>query len=404
MEQGNMRRALVVMGAGASVEYGIPVTADFGQIIEAAVRNDAYCQRTGGVDVYLDVAGKLLTYYRSQAEAHFERIYHVLHELDAFRLTSRAVAKFRPVMYPFLEMTKSYEAQALRAAARTMTECIYSKVSAVCGSPEQLLDPLASFFENLEQKYAPRVYTTNYDDFVGQATQSSYFTGFTQSHGDHVDFDAASFWSHWDKPALFHVHGSIHMGFPRPGDHHGIGDIAWYESRDEALKHAIFNGGSRDDAKMDGTQAVRSAIITGLRKLDQLQRIPHAFYYSALGRDAMEADVIFVLGSGLADLHLNTWLKAVRRARPDVPILYVGHWSGGMDGFYNAIHSDYGDREISLIHDLRIDLQHVPAGELKALNGWTIDATKTAAVWSDGFQAFLHEPDALRDAMQAIGA
>lgn len=402
MEQQGKRRALVVVGAGASVEYGIPVTAEFGKTIEAAVRDNEHCQRTGGTDAYLDVAAKLLDYYDDPGDAHFERIYHVLHELETLKVTPGAVAKFRPVMAPFLELTRSYEPLALRAAARTMIECVYREVSRVCSAPKQPLDPLTRFFADLEEAYLPRVYTTNYDDFVGQATTNRYFTGFAQTHDEHAAFDAAGFWSNWNSPALLHVHGSVHMGFPLSGGSHEIGDIAWYASRDQALKHA-FNGGS-GDARMDGTQIERSAIITGLDKLGRLQRTPYTFYYSALGRDAMEADVIFVLGSGLADLHLNTWLKAVRRAKPHVPVLYVGYWKGDVDDLYCALHFDYGDREISLLHDLRIDLHRVRAGGLKAVDGWTIDATGTAAVWADGFQAFLRQPDALRVAMRAIGA
>ncbi|QDD64297.1 hypothetical protein EJD96_09025 [Herbaspirillum seropedicae] len=94
MDLHGKRRALVIIGAGASVEYGIPVTATFGSVIENAVRGDAYCQRTGGVDAYLDVANKLLGYYQNANEAHFERIYHVLHELAAFRDLPGAAAKF----------------------------------------------------------------------------------------------------------------------------------------------------------------------------------------------------------------------------------------------------------------------------------------------------------------------
>src|SRR5262249_36021514 len=157
----------------------------------------------------------------------------------------------------------------------------------------------------------------------------------------------------WDSPALFHVHGSIHMGFPQPIGPHQIGDIAWYHSRELALKRASYNGSN--DPRMDGTQITRSAIITGLDKLGRRQRTPYAFYYSALGRDAMEADVIFVLGSGLADLHLNTWLGAVRRAKLKVPILYVGYWGSDAMTFYNSTHFGHDDRAISLMHDLRIN-------------------------------------------------
>ncbi|MFC0698237.1 SIR2 family protein [Paraburkholderia humisilvae] len=378
------------------------MTPDFGKLIEKTVRDDESCQRMGGTQVYQEVAGKLLDFYDDPADAHFERIYHVLHELETLRVTPGAVTKFKPVMAPFLELTPSYEPRALRAAAGTMIKCIYREVSKICDAPEQPLDQLARFFVNLEEAYVPRVYTTNYDDFVGQSTDDRYFTGFTQNHGDHAAFDATGFWSHWDSPALFHLHGSIHMGFPAPGGSREIGDIAWYAAREDALKYGL-NGGS-GDSRMDGTQIERSAIITGLDKLGRLQRTPYVFYYSALSRDAMEADVIFVLGSGLGDLHLNTWLKGVRRAKPWVPILYVGHWDGGVDGLYTALNFEYKDREISLTQDLRMKLYDLPGSELKALSGWTVDANRTAAVWADGFQSFLSQPQALHDAMRAIGA
>ncbi|HFH2507464.1 TPA: hypothetical protein ACGJQF_005047, partial [Pseudomonas aeruginosa] len=85
-------------------------------------------------------------------------------------------------------------------------------------------------------------------------------------------------------------------------------------------------------------------------KLGRLQQSPYAFYYSALNREAMEADLILVLGSGLADLHLNTFLKAARRARPDVPILYVGYWGREALDFYSTIHFELEDRDIALFH------------------------------------------------------
>lgn len=117
---------------------------------------------------------------------------------------------------------------------------------------------------------------------------------------------------------------------------------------------ARFNGSGVD--RMDGTHVERGAIITGLDKLGRLQQSPYAFYYSALNREAMEADLILVLGGGLADLHLNTFLKAARRARPDVPILYVGYWGREALDFYSTIHFELEDRDIALFHELSIDL------------------------------------------------
>ncbi|KFX63337.1 hypothetical protein A8H39_18675 [Paraburkholderia fungorum] len=395
------QRAVVIVGAGASVEYGIPITAKFGALIDQAIQADPYCVHVDGAAAYLDVKQKLTAYYNSTDEAHFERIYHAMHELSVLRTTPGAVPKFLPVMYPFLGGSVPYKTDALNAACQTMLAFIYRHVSAICDRPACSVAPFGIFFERMSQQYVPRVYTTNYDDFVGQATGDTFFTGFTTSHDSHLDFDATSYWSNWDKPGLFHVHGSIHMGFPRGGTH-DIGDIAWYASKEEAAKHATFNGSGVP--RMDGTTLARSAIITGLDKLGRLQQSPYAPYYAGLNRDVLEADVIFVLGSGLADLHLNTYLKEARRARPNVPTLFVGYWGCDREAFYNAFHSEPDERDISLLHDLRIDLINVRAGQFRAIDGWTVDAFGKAAVWADGFQSFLNKPAALQRVMQELGA
>lgn len=401
MGEDRQQRALIVAGAGASVEYGIPATAPLGALIEAGIAKDRYCVSVGGVDAYHDIKSILTDYYGKDAnQAHFERIYHVMHELDAFRLTPGAVAKFRPVMLPFLSKIKNYPENAFRAACNAMLDVVYQTASSACETPKVPLTSLEIFFASLEERFLPRVYTTNYDDFIGQATGNRYLTGFTRPSGSHHMFDPRSFWSNWDKPGLFHLHGSIHMGFPLPGGGTDIGDIAWYASRDEAKKHAAFSGSGL--SRMDGTGIVRSAIITGLDKLGRLQQSPYAFYYAALSRDAMEADIIFILGSGLADLHLNTWIKEVRRCRPTLPLVYVGYWPDS-DAFYSSIKFDYEDREILLFHDLRVDLANVRESKFNEVDGWTVDAHRTAAVWSDGFQNFLAQPAALQRTMKEIG-
>ena len=62
-----------------------------------------------------------------------------------------------------------------------------------------------------------------------------------------------------------------------------------------------------------------SAVVTGLDKLSLLQQRPLSDFYSALARDAMLADLLIVIGLGLADLHLNTWLAEARSRTPKPP-------------------------------------------------------------------------------------
>jgi hypothetical protein len=44
------KRALIIVGAGASVDNGIFATADFGKLIEGELQANEYCLRTGGWD------------------------------------------------------------------------------------------------------------------------------------------------------------------------------------------------------------------------------------------------------------------------------------------------------------------------------------------------------------------
>lgn len=399
MEKDKKKRAVVIVGAGASVEYGVPVTIGLGQLIEEAIHANDFCKQVGGAAVYTEIKDELEKYYSSEVEAHFERIYHVLHELLALDVTPGAVPKFLPVMLPFLSRSKVYDNMALRAACDFIVTFIYNYISSICSKPKCSVKALEDFFIKMSKHYTPRVYSTNYDDFIEQATGGRLFTGFTDRHGDHFDFSPVSYWSNWDQPGLFHLHGSVHMGFPHEG--HEIGDIVWYRSREDAARNAKFSGSGL--SRMDGTQLDRSVILTGLDKLGRIQQSPYVAYYAGLSRDVQEADVIFVLGSGLADLHLNICLREARRARPDLPILFVGYWGEDAYGLINAIRFDYGDREISLFHDLRIDLYNLTESQFKAGDGWVITSDAKAAVWASGFQSFLQDSAALQSTMEKLG-
>jgi len=81
----------------------------------------------------------------------------------------------------------------------------------------------------------------------------------------------------------------------------------------------------------------------------------------------------------------------------------VGYWPGNASNFYCCINSDYGNLETSLFHELRVDLATIPESAFKATEGWTIDSRGTAAVWADGFQSFLNNPNALNHALAQLG-
>jgi hypothetical protein len=174
------------------------------------------------------------------------------------------------------------------------------------------------------------------------------------------------------------------MGFP----HHGgdIGELAWFESTTEAIKYSNFSGSGID--RMDGTTIDRSAVLTGLDKLGRIQEKPFSFYYAGLGAELTEADLILIIGSGLADLHLNNWLRDARTQSPKTPLIYVNYWQNNLS-LYNNYNFDLTDQTISMFHDLKINLANLRESDFCHIENWTVDENSRSAVWSGGFVAFL---------------
>lgn len=74
----------------------------------------------------------------------------------------------------------------------------------------------------------------------------------------------------------------------------------------------------------------------------------------------MAADVIYVIGYGLDDLHINTWLKEARWRNPKPPLLFIGRWKNQlMNSFEDVLgkltwsfSSSEKSKEWKMIHNL----------------------------------------------------
>lgn len=345
------KRAVVLLGAGASVEYGVPSTTRLTELIEHAVVADRWMQHTRGDAAFATIKAGLQDYLRNPGVVHFEHIYHCAHELiHTFAPTIGAFDEFRPLLCPFIDNRSALDEQALRALAGRIVEIIFAEVSASCGKNPISLAPLANFIGALRNEYVTRVYTTNYDDFPLQAVPDLY-TGYDPAtRTTPKRFEVDRFWDKEHVDSIFHLHGSVHMGFPYSAGGE-IGELFWFDERTEALKHKSFSGSA--ERRMDGSSVFRTAIITGLDKLSRLQQRPLSHFYSALARDMMFADVIYVIGSGLADLHLNTWLKEARSRDPMAPALFIDWYDGD---FLDHAEFERDRKGMDMFHALKIEV------------------------------------------------
>ena len=400
MTTGRKKRALVLTGAGASIDFGAPSTAKLTKIIKKNVCADKYMQHCGGNHAYLEINKTLTDYLQDGADTvKFEHIYHCAQELlFTFEPTLGAVNEYRPILQPFIERRCAIDENALRTLVRRMAEFIFAELSAVCEKPTQNLDPLANFIEKLRADQIARIYTTNYDDFLLQAAPDLY-TGFHPAPmPSPKSFDGQAFWQATDKDSVFHLHGSVHLGFgPPQAQDVNLGALHWFDDRSTALKNSSYSGS--DELKMDGNQLIPTAVITGLDKLSHLQRCPFSHYYTSMARDAMLADIIYVIGCGLSDLHLNTWLGEARRKNPIPPLIFVDWWP---NGFLFDTAFELERKTTEMFHKLRMHVSEDIGGD-KYGHGWTLAKDRTCAIWDKGFLALLRAPDELENALAMLG-
>ncbi|MCY4149939.1 MAG: hypothetical protein OXF73_11460 [Gammaproteobacteria bacterium] len=268
------KRALIIAGAGASLEFGAPSTAELSEFMRKKARTDSIMQHYGGEKTYEYIYEKLSCYLDDRAEpVNFEHIFHCAQEILAnfFGPVAGSANEFRPILYQFVKgILASNDKAGMRELVRRIPEFLFSEISAVCDNPKISLVPLEDFPRLLRQDCCTRIYTTNYDDFILQAAPDLYH-GFDPSIGKGPrPFKPDTFWDMDNVSSAFHLHGSIHFGFPLPAyPQEDLNALRWFDDRAEARLHYSYSGSQ--ERRMDGSCYLPSALITGFDKLSRMQ-------------------------------------------------------------------------------------------------------------------------------------
>lgn len=396
------RTALMLFGAGASLDYGAPSTSALTGLLRDAVLSDRWMRESGGADAYARISSTLASYYLGgEGAVNFEHIYHCAHELIYARPPSAgAVDTFRPALSPFVEATVDLGERALTSLIGFMADTIFGTMVSTCARPASSLAPLIRFIADVRADCVTRIYTTNYDDFILQSCPD-LFTGFPEATvtAGVRRFDGREFWAGAARDCVFHLHGGVHLGFHDGDPSSRIGDLFWYDDREEAKRNSSYMGSGQ--RRLDGSQVHRSAIVTGLDKLSRLQSAPMSYYYASLARDALAADVIYIVGYGLGDVHLNNWLHEARASSHQPPLVFIDFWREGFVGTSAFNENDHRLRE--MWHELRMHLGYEPWRDNHSYDGWTLDVGGTCAVWERGLAPFLDDLDQHGPVLQRLG-
>lgn len=389
------KRALVFMGAGASIDFGGRSTTDLSNSIRERVLACPNLRRCGGDQAYIEIYDVLESYLNDgKNSVNFEHIYHCAHSLISFYLPdNKTVNEYRPILAPFVGNKLKWEKSTLIELVRSIANFIYAEVSESCPKKNKSLKPISDFIEKLRTKYVTRIYTTNYDDFILQVAPNLY-TGFSSSvNSSPKKFDSHNFWQETNADSVFHIHGSVHLGFGHPEVNDGpFHELHWFDDRVEALTYASFIGSNI--SRMDGYGIIPTPIITGLDKLQQIQQRPFSYYFASLAKDSQLADVILVIGSSLGDLHINSWMSEARRRKPTIPLIYVDYWENGFIDFIDIEQFEHNLKLIRMAHVLGMYFINEKR-QYNQTKGWVLSNRYKYAIWDKGFREFVQHTDQL---------
>jgi|GEM_PF-1238118 len=334
-------KLLVILGAGSSVELGMPSVGGLAKSMKESASGWAseLAERFDDAPVpdYFDLVWKNREKamkqqngagWKSALEPNYERCLGDLHALmngtlPSLRWASHSRALCRMVGISGRGHTQKRAVSSevnslLKDLLRKLEKCFRERcVEFECENGRQRsaeFECYCAFVAALRARFDLGVYNLNHDT-VALTALGNIFTGFARPTGC---FEAAEVQSRREWEFLYHLHGSVHfsLGRAEKEDEHipASYDICWLADLEDGPcgqhRSVWLSTGSSDNRDV-----VASTLVAGGWKLDQLQTEPFQTFYSTLPRHAHEADAILIAGYGFGDEHVNSVLKNVLQAR-----------------------------------------------------------------------------------------
>ncbi len=342
------KKLLMVVGAGASVDFGVPSVAKVSEVIGAAIQKIYPLANDRTSNLYAYIEGRIGSYWKMAIPAalhrapHYEDVLYAIFALvsayPAAAHTSALGALIAPQVLPdvleFGRSSKHVGRGELNQLAAHAVDAVADEFRRVCQavatSKVAEFSRLLKLTSALQAEFDVAVVTLNYDNIVYRAL-AGIETGFDPVSGE---FRAERILDRLGWPCMLHLHGSVH--FDMPGPRAGSRDL--HEIRWQANLGATFAGnaaGRNIHASPEGADFPTSVLVAGYGKTIQILRLPFRTYYSEVDQLVSQCDALLFAGYGFGDEHLNGAFKRFRdvRRRPVVILGYAPKGTMTLGGF-----------------------------------------------------------------------
>jgi hypothetical protein len=356
------KKLLLVVGAGASVEFGIPSVAAVRGIISSAIQTRYPLLHAPATNLYEHIEETVSRYWTHFVPVHLRRppyfedllytIFALAAAFPAGAYTSALGALITATKLPdvsfFSRQPQQVGPETLHdlgnASVDAMIENFRSTCVATQVSKAAEFARLQAFVAALQADFDIAVVTLNYDDVMYRAFPGIE-TGFDPNTGK---FDEGRILNRPSWSCMLHLHGSVHFDMPLPtpptGDLH---EICWQANLGAKFQQNASGRSSRRYA--EGVDFPTSVIVAGYGKTSQILRRPFRTYYSELDRLVSNCDAVLFAGYGFGDVHLNMAFETYRDSRRR-PVAIIGYAADDTMTMRGAALGDHNPMIIMLIH------------------------------------------------------
>ena len=331
MNEIKKKKLMVVVGAGSSIELGMPSVNDVDHLFSDWAKEGYQLANDESKTLYCYIRDEINSHYKLnpkqslQKETNFEEVLYVILQLSAalgddnYKLPTNAFWGMKK-----LPKINSYTGERfvdgndLRQLCSQLVDKLTTEFRERCKvskeNNEQSFHHFNDFINQLSSDYDVAFITLNYDNLINQANPN-LFTGFKKDGS----FDPASVYEKSDWGLIYHLHGSVH--FDMQGEPLNMHAIKW-----NADLSSTFSGNSSGRNSQDTSEGISmptSVIVAGYGKANQIQRVPFRTYYSKIDEIADKADAFLFMGYGFNDLHLNNSLHTIRDGDQNKPIVII---------------------------------------------------------------------------------
>src|ERR1700733_5585115 len=321
------RKLLVVVGAGASIDWGMPSVNAVTDILSAAAQERYPLFTDPNTNLYRYFETTIAADWQAEDPRHLqtapnfvEHLYAVFALAAAFpagRFTSALGAFVSPKPLPDVSwfggcQRKPVGSDLLREFGHFLVDSLLdefrNRCRTVASEKAAELAKMDAVFTALRNSFDIAVVTLNYDDIIYRSAP-----GLETGFDGNGTFIAERLIERPAWPCILHLHGSVHFDMRENARDFRLHEIHWTDNL-----HGQFNqnaAGRSSFHSVEGTDFPTSSIVAGYGKTTQILRRPFRTYFAEVDRLVSECDAALFLGYGFSDIHLNLAFENFRDAR-----------------------------------------------------------------------------------------